>query len=238
MTDFFSANLKSAIRNLQSEICNPLPDHCRPFPGPASGDLRRGAKRNFQVFTALDFLAEVTQHIPEKGEHLVRYYGWYSHRRRGMRSVWHQLCAAPGGPSRQSEPDTLNPKSEILNLKSPSIWAMLIQRIYEVDPLKCPKCGGKMKIISFIERGQADVIERILKHCGLWEGPIRTLANPRPPPGTGPPVPDPDEYELVPDGDYLDAQAMETCLPSSSLRSQASSLSAGDYQLVLDPEFL
>ncbi|HIG66674.1 MAG TPA: hypothetical protein EYQ44_02420, partial [Porticoccaceae bacterium] len=22
------------------------------------------------------FLAEVTQHIPEQGEHLIRYYGW------------------------------------------------------------------------------------------------------------------------------------------------------------------
>ena len=59
------------------------------------------------------------------------------------------------------------------------------------------------------------------------------------PPGAGPPVPDPDEYELVPDGDFLEAQAWESgCLPSSSLRSQALSLSAGEYQLVLDPEIL
>ena len=43
-------------------------------------------------------------------------------------------------------------------------WAALIQRIYEVDPLKCPKCGGNMKFIGFIERHQADVIEKILKH--------------------------------------------------------------------------
>ena len=31
-----------------------------------------------QVFDSLDFLAELTQHIPDKGEHLVRYFGWYS----------------------------------------------------------------------------------------------------------------------------------------------------------------
>ena len=61
-------------------------DHCRPFPGPATADLRGGPKRNFQVFSALDFLAEVTQHIPNKGEHLVRYYGWYSHRQCGIRA--------------------------------------------------------------------------------------------------------------------------------------------------------
>ena len=162
------------------------PDHCRPFPGPASGDLRRGAKRNFQVFTALDFLAEVTQHIPEKGEHLVRYYGWYSHRRRGMRagsgsySVVSGTALAAGGfippiPTRSVSEEPVAVR------RSTSIWAMLIQRIYEVDPLKCPKCGGTMKIISFIERNQADVIERILKHCGLWEGPIRTPVGPRAP---------------------------------------------------------
>jgi len=31
-------------------------------------------------------------------------------------------------------------------------WARLIQRVYEVDPLLCPKCQGTMKIISFIEK--------------------------------------------------------------------------------------
>ena len=61
-------------------------DQCRRFPGPASADLRGGPRRNFQVFSALDFLAELTQHFPNKGEHLVRYYGWYSHRQRGMRA--------------------------------------------------------------------------------------------------------------------------------------------------------
>ncbi len=50
------------------------------------------------------YLAEFTQHIPPKGSHLVRYYGWYSNKARG-RSVcaakrcprWgnsHSLCAA------------------------------------------------------------------------------------------------------------------------------------------------
>jgi transcriptional regulator with GAF, ATPase, and Fis domain len=29
-------------------------------------------------------------------------------------------------------------------------WARLIQKIYEVDPLTCPKCQGRMRIIAFI----------------------------------------------------------------------------------------
>lgn len=35
--------------------------------------LLAGPSRNFQVFEPLDFLAEVTQHIPDAGEHLIRY---------------------------------------------------------------------------------------------------------------------------------------------------------------------
>ena len=46
---------------------------------------------------------------------------------------------------------------------------MLIQRIYEVDPLVCPQCGGHMKVVSFIAPPQEEVIQKILKHCGLWE---------------------------------------------------------------------
>ncbi len=41
--------------------------------------------RNFQVFSPLDFIAAITQHIPEPSFQLVRYYGWYSNRMRGDR---------------------------------------------------------------------------------------------------------------------------------------------------------
>ena len=57
---------------------------------------------------------------------------------------------------------------------------MLIKRVYEVDPLACPKCGGTMKVVAFIEPPQGDVIEKILRHCGLWNPPAR------PPPGDCP----------------------------------------------------
>jgi hypothetical protein len=46
-------------------------------------------------------------------------------------------------------------------------WARLIQKIYEVDPLLCGKCGGTMRVVSVIEDEQ--VIKKILKHLNLWE---------------------------------------------------------------------
>src|SRR5262245_17859667 len=55
------------------------------FPEAASEDLLAGPKSNFQVFDPMDFLAEVTQHIPDAGEHLIRYYGFYSNKSRGLR---------------------------------------------------------------------------------------------------------------------------------------------------------
>ena len=42
-------------------------------------------KANFKVFDAAEFIAAITQHIPDKSFQLVRYYGWYSNRSRGDR---------------------------------------------------------------------------------------------------------------------------------------------------------
>ena len=64
---------------------------------------------------------------------------------------------------------------------------MLIKRVYEIDPLSCPECGGQMKVIAFIEPPQGAVIEKILRHCGLWND-----ATPRPPPAADGWVHDPD----------------------------------------------
>ncbi len=47
-------------------------------------------------------------------------------------------------------------------------WAMLIKRVYEIDPMVCPCCGGEMKVVSFLNPPQREVIEKILRHCGLW----------------------------------------------------------------------
>jgi hypothetical protein len=39
--------------------------------------------------------------------------------------------------------------------------------VYEVDPLKCPNCGGTMEVIAVIDADrQPDVVQKILRHCG------------------------------------------------------------------------
>ncbi len=46
-------------------------------------------------------------------------------------------------------------------------WAQLIRKVFEVDPLLCPACGGEMKVVSIIYKD--DVIQKILEHLHLWE---------------------------------------------------------------------
>jgi hypothetical protein len=138
---------------------------CRAFPLLAGDGMRPGAKRNYEVLSPLDFLAEFTQHIPPKGSHLVRYYGWYSNKSRGLRLKAARAAAPQPAVAAQEGSAPARPCN--------FTWAKLIKRVYEVDPLICPECGTTMKVVSFIEPPQQDVIEKILKHCGLWEEPAR-----------------------------------------------------------------
>ncbi|MBD3315982.1 MAG: hypothetical protein GF344_09360, partial [Chitinivibrionales bacterium] len=134
--------------------------HAQCIPFPLSGDttLMKGMPRNYELYDPLDFLAEVTQHIPDKGEHQIRYYGWYSNKKRGQNlKKMAKLAHASGS----GEPDTPYRR------KCRMTWAALIRAVFEVDPLKCPTCGGTMKIVSFIEEDV--VIEKILRHCKLWK---------------------------------------------------------------------
>jgi len=129
------------------------------FPEPGDGQLLVGPFRNFQVFDPLDFLAEVTQHIPDGGEHWLRYYGRYSKKTRGQRAQRQALASAGAGI----------PACSPTAREARKGWAALVKQVYEADPLCCPRCWAELKIIAFIERHQTEVIEKILRHCGLWE---------------------------------------------------------------------
>ncbi len=60
-------------------------------------------------------------------------------------------------------------------------WAEMIRRVYEVDPLVCPRCGAEMRVVGFIT--QPALIKRILDHLRKREKVSR------PPPQVPQPVP-------------------------------------------------
>ena len=70
-----------------------------------------------KVFDALEWLAAMCSHVPNKGEQMVRYYGFYSNVSRGKRKKqdqdeWIPSILEPDEPSKESRKN----------------WARLIQK--------------------------------------------------------------------------------------------------------------
>jgi hypothetical protein len=66
--------------------------------------------------------------------------------------------------------------------RSPSKkWRELIKKVWEADPMLCPKCSREMRIVALID--EREVIERILRHLGLWEEGVRLNPARAPPDG-------------------------------------------------------
>jgi hypothetical protein len=130
-------------------------------------------KENLHMFDALDFLAQLTQHIPPKRLQLIRRYGLYASRTKGR---WEEMPwvaeRAPEGWKAAHQRDGVaddrgyEPLSdgdeEVTVDPRKRAWARLLAKVYEVDPMVCPKCGRDMKVIAVIE--DPDELRRILRH--------------------------------------------------------------------------
>jgi hypothetical protein len=55
-------------------------------------------------------------------------------------------------------------------------WAELLRRIFELDPLRCPRCGNAMRVVAFIT--QPHVIDRILTSLRRQAPPTRPARAP------------------------------------------------------------
>ena len=84
-----------------------------------------------KVFDAPEWLAAMCSHVPNPGEQMVRYYGWYSNVSRGKRQKSTEEDAVPNIIESDSAPAACRKSC-----------AWLIQKIYEVDLLTCPICQG------------------------------------------------------------------------------------------------
>ena len=131
-----------------------------------------GAAHEFEV---LEFLALPATHITEPYESLTRYYGFWSCRARGERRK-HQTVASP---QKLDEPPA----------RVSSSWTARIKRIYEINPLECPRCQGTMRIIAFVQ--DIREVKKIMASLGLQD------FKPPPPLPTGPPL----EHTQPPWGD-------------------------------------
>jgi hypothetical protein len=77
----------------------------------------------------------------------VRYVGWYSNRARGERAKALKVQQAAKTPTAAIEPvSELAARAKAHRVGKgphPSRGARLIRKVYEADPLECPKCKGR-----------------------------------------------------------------------------------------------
>jgi hypothetical protein len=106
-------------------------------------------------------------HIPDKGVQMVRYYGWYSNKMRGVRQRGLPLQLVVRRPGVSPPPPAAIPSKR---------WRDLILRVWHVDPLRCPVCNNPMRVIALID--DPAVVRKILRHLGLWHDPPPVRASP------------------------------------------------------------
>lgn len=113
----------------------------------------RDGTKQIRSFSPLEFLAELQQHIPDTWEQTSRFFGIYSARTRGAKRL--NYACLPIAPL----PEPL--------AKPSANWARLIKKIFEIDPLLCPRCKNSMAIKAFVTDPRE--IARLTKHLNIAE---------------------------------------------------------------------
>jgi hypothetical protein len=81
---------------------------------------------------------------------IARYYGPYSSRTKGKANKDGSLAKFRCNAAPKKKPSRVHETETISNTASRLSWARLIKKVFEVDPLVCPKSGSKMKGVAVI----------------------------------------------------------------------------------------
>ena len=161
---------RSALERLCAYIGRAVFASSRVEYDPPTGAVHYQTAKGAQLsLDALEWIALVTQHVPDPGEHTRHYFGHYSNAARGKRrrlaagGATHTATELPAGGA--------DPETEDFRRECRRTWARLIQKVYEVDPLVCPDCGGRLEVVAFIDAPQT--IRKILQHLQLRVLPAR-----------------------------------------------------------------
>jgi hypothetical protein len=106
--------------------------------------------------------------VPRPRCHLLTYHGILA-----PAAQWRDEVVPAGRDGTQRSSSAIHSPSRR------ATWAELLQRVFAIDVLTCPHCGGKRKLIALIT--ERSVVRRILAHLGLPTQPP-ALAPARAPP--------------------------------------------------------
>ena len=136
---------------------------------------------SYHEWPAAEFVGRMAVLAPPARKHVVRYYGALGPRS-PVRSAVTEATRG-GATSRELESGysvTIAGKAAREVRKAASVakraWAACLRKIYEVDPVRCEKCGGEMRLAAVILDDRE--LDRILAHQGWATDFPKTKAMP------------------------------------------------------------
>lgn len=124
------------------------------------------------VLEPLDLMSRLASLVPKPRVNLTRYFGVFApHFKHRKLVVLRGKKEKTETDDKQTSPTCETQKGEKENNPTPLqkalrlTWAQRLKRVFNIDIETCPKCSGKVKIISSIE--DPKVIKKILDHLKL-----------------------------------------------------------------------
>jgi hypothetical protein len=132
------------------------------------------------LLSPMELMEKLSGIIPPPHKHQVTYYGCLS-----SHSNLRPLVVLQGDKPIKDETVSNNENSEVDQRPGDEKsggeggekckdsryidWAMLLKKVFQIDITICPKCQGKLRIISVIN--EKSIIKQILDHMGLGSDP-------------------------------------------------------------------
>jgi hypothetical protein len=113
-------------------------------------------------------LARLAALVPPPRAHCIHFYGVFA-----PAAAW-RSAVVPGSfsnpaiatPGVTSSGEPAKETAGLAKRRRPNYsWSSLMKRVFEIDVLSCPACGGPMTVIAVIE--QTEVARKILECLGL-----------------------------------------------------------------------
>jgi Putative transposase len=125
------------------------------------------------LFEPIEFMEKLAAIIPRPAVNLLIYHGVLAPHARTRSQVvrYGRPAADPTAPEVDASPRPRTPGA--------GTWPALMRRVFDLDVLACPRCGGRLRVIAIVQ--DPAVVRTILTHVG------RALSTEAP--GPAPPAP-------------------------------------------------
>ena len=123
---------------------------------PSSSGVRGDDGTTHLVFAPVAFLARLAVLVPRPRVNLVLYHGLLA-----PRAAWRAAVVPRPSPAVAASAEAGTRPGKGRGWR----WADLMRRVFEIDVLACPGCGGRLRLVAMLDASAATA--RILSHLHL-----------------------------------------------------------------------